>query len=117
MITLPSIIPLGFFFGLAHPPHPDPATHPPPPPHPHTPSHAHTHSHVHGNFIHSHVHGQDPEQHGHAPEATPVGWMDRVFGQLGLYQALRPLAVGLVHGLAGSAAGALLGLTPIPDAP
>ena len=42
--------------------------------------------------------------------------MDRVFGQLGLYQAVRPLAVGLVHGLAGSAAVALLVLTTIRDA-
>ncbi len=77
--------------------------------------HAHAHPHVHGDFIHSHSHGHDPEQHGHAPEATPVAWMDRVFGQLGLYQAMRPLAVGLVHGLAGSAAVALLVLTTIRD--
>jgi ABC-type nickel/cobalt efflux system permease component RcnA len=75
----------------------------------------HWHPHVHGDFIHSHPHRHDPEQHGHAPEATPVGWMDRVFGQLGLYQAIRPLAVGLVHGLAGSAAVALLVLTTIRD--
>src|ERR1700685_4592235 len=79
--------------------------------HPHT--HWHAHPHVHGDFIHSHPHRHDPEQHGHAPEATPVGWMDRVFGQLGSYQAIRPLAVGLVHGLAGSAAVALLVLTTI----
>src|SRR6202162_4609775 len=78
--------------------------------------HSHAHPHVHGDFIHSHAHSHDPAQHGHAPEATPVGWMDRVFGQLGLYQAVRPLAVGLVHGLAGSAAVALLVLTTIRDA-
>ena len=66
------------------------------PTHPHT--HLHTHPHVHGDFIHSHAHSHDPEQHGHAPEATPVGWMDRVCGQLGLHQAVRPLAVGLVRG-------------------
>src|SRR6202034_2639169 len=78
-------------------------------------TYAHAHPHVHGDFIHSHAHGHDPEQHGHAPEATPVGWMDRVFGQLGLYQAVRPLTVGLVHGLAGSAAVALLVLTAIRD--
>ena len=39
--------------------------------------------------------------------------MDRVFGRLGLYQIIRPLAVGIVHGLAGSAAVALLVLTTI----
>jgi high-affinity nickel-transport protein len=39
--------------------------------------------------------------------------MDRVFGRMGLYQIVRPLAVGIVHGLAGSAAVALLVLTTI----
>jgi high-affinity nickel-transport protein len=39
--------------------------------------------------------------------------MDRVFGRLGFYQVIRPLAVGIVHGLAGSAAVALLVLTTI----
>ncbi len=37
----------------------------------------------------------------------------RSFGKLGLYQTLRPLVVGLVHGLAGSAAVALLVLSTI----
>jgi len=80
-------------------------------------SHAplHTHAHGHGDFIHAHPHRHEPESHGHAEDATPVGWMDRTFGQLGLYQAVRPLAVGLVHGLAGSAAVALLVLTTIRD--
>jgi high-affinity nickel-transport protein len=39
--------------------------------------------------------------------------MDRNFGRLGFYHILRPLAVGIVHGLAGSAAVALLVLTTI----
>ncbi len=76
----------------------------------------HTHLHQHGDYIHSHPHHHEPESHGHAENATPVGWMDRTFGQLGMYQAIRPLAVGLVHGLAGSAAVALLVLTTIRDA-
>jgi len=83
------------------------------PGHPHLHSHAHTHQQ--GDFVHAHPHHHEPEQHGHAEDATPVGWMDRIFGQLGLYQAVRPLAVGLVHGLAGSAAVALLVLTTIRD--
>ena len=74
---------------------------------------AHAHAHVHGDYIHSHPHGHAPEIHGHREDATPLGWMDRTFGRLGLYQVLRPLAVGLVHGLAGSAAVALLVLTTI----
>jgi len=73
----------------------------------------HSHPHRHGDFVHSHPHGHGPENHGHAEDATPVGWMDRAFGRLGLYQVLRPLAVGIVHGLAGSAAVALLVLTTI----
>jgi high-affinity nickel permease len=73
----------------------------------------HPHFHGHGDYIHSHPHGHSPEKHGHADDATPVGWMDRFFGRLGLYQIVRPLAVGIVHGLAGSAAVALLVLTTI----
>jgi hypothetical protein len=73
----------------------------------------HSHSHGHGDYVHAHPHGHVPEKHGHAEEATPVGWMDRTLGRLGLYQAVRPLAVGIVHGLAGSAAVALLVLTTI----
>jgi high-affinity nickel-transport protein len=38
---------------------------------------------------------------------------DRMIGKLGLYQTIRPLVVGLVHGLAGSAAVALLVLSTI----
>ena len=83
------------------------------PGHPHLHSHAHTHQQ--GDFVHAHPHRHEPEKHGHAEDATPVGWMDRIFDQLGLYQAVRPLAVGLVHGLAGSAAVALLVLTTIRD--
>ena len=81
----------------------------------HPPLHAHAHAHLHGDYIHTHPHQHEPGQHGHAENATPVGWMDRMFGQLGAYQAIRPLAVGLVHGLAGSAAVALLVLTTIRD--
>jgi ABC-type nickel/cobalt efflux system permease component RcnA len=74
-----------------------------------SPLEQHTHSHGHGNYIHTHSHGQAPGKHVHSADATPVGWMDR----MGFYQVLRPLAVGVVHGLAGSAAIALLVLTTI----
>ncbi len=73
----------------------------------------HPHPHGHGDYVHSHPHGHGLEKHGHAEEAAPVGWMDRTFGRLGVYQIVRPLAVGVVHGLAGSAAVALLVLTTI----
>jgi ABC-type nickel/cobalt efflux system permease component RcnA len=74
---------------------------------------AHSHPHSHGDYIHTHPHQHDPEAHPHASEQTPLGRFDRHFGQLGVYQVVRPLVVGLVHGLAGSAAVALLVLTTI----
>lgn len=73
----------------------------------------HSHPHGHGDYIHTHPHSHGPEKHGHAEDATPVSRMDRIFGRIGLYQLIRPLAVGIVHGLAGSAAVALLVLTTI----
>ncbi len=49
-------------------------------------------------------------------EGPPApGWLDRRFGGLGVYQLLGPLVVGIVHGLAGSAAVALLVLTAISN--
>ena len=72
----------------------------------------HSHSHSHGGVTHSHAHAHDPEIHVHPTSALRShGLIER----LGLYQLLRPLAVGIVHGLAGSAAVALLVLTTIRD--
>lgn len=42
-----------------------------------------------------------------------LAWFDRILGRLGVYHALRPFVVGIVHGLAGSAAVALLVLATI----
>jgi high-affinity nickel-transport protein len=75
----------------------------------------HAHPHQHGDYVHSHLHGHEPESHPHPPERTPLARLDRSLGSLGLYQLLRPLIVGVVHGLAGSAAVALLVLTTIGD--
>jgi high-affinity nickel-transport protein len=81
---------------------------------PRLPVHAHVHSH--GDYVHSHIHGHDQEDHGHPEGSTPIAWLDRsAFGCAALYQWLRPFVVGLVHGLAGSAAVALLVLTIIRD--
>jgi ABC-type nickel/cobalt efflux system permease component RcnA len=73
----------------------------------------HAHPHAHDDYVHTHVHGHEPEAHPHAPDQTPLARLDRRLGGLGLYQAARPLVVGVVHGLAGSAAVALLVLTTI----
>ena len=77
------------------------------------PGAAHSHPHSHGDYIHTHPHQHHPEAHPHSSDETPLSWFDRHFGRLGLYQVVRPLIVGLVHGLAGSAAVALLVLTTI----
>lgn len=82
----------------------------------------HSHPHSHGDYVHNHYH-----MHGRSGQGSGVGerietipdfrppspgpWLAR----LGLYQVLRPLIVGVVHGLAGSAAVALLVLTTIQN--
>lgn len=53
--------------------------------------------------------------HPRDPEQTPMGRLDRRLGSIGAYQLIRPLVVGIVHGLAGSAAVALLVLATIRD--
>jgi ABC-type nickel/cobalt efflux system permease component RcnA len=73
----------------------------------------HSHPHSHGDYIHNHPHAHQPDSHPHPPDQTPLARLDRTFGRIGLYQYLRPFVVGVVHGLAGSAAVALLVLTTI----
>jgi cytochrome c biogenesis protein CcdA len=73
------------------------------------------HLHSHGDYVHYHRPGARSEQHRHHDDGTPVAWLDRQLGGLGIYQVLRPLAIGLVHGLAGSAAVALLVLALIKN--
>ena len=75
----------------------------------------HLHAHPHGDYVHTHAHGHDPELHPHAPDQTPLARLDRWLGGLGSYRLVRPLVVGIVHGLAGSAAVALLVLATIRD--
>jgi high-affinity nickel-transport protein len=71
--------------------------------------------HAHGDYVHRHGRSAGPDAHAHPPEGTPLARLDRVFGRRGAYRALRPLVVGGVHGLAGSAGIALLVLGAIPD--
>src|SRR3989454_1666003 len=74
----------------------------------------HLHTHSHGDYVHSHSHGHGPDAHGHRDDQTPQAWLDRRLGRVGIYNLVRPLVVGLLHGLAGSAAGALLGFPVLP---
>ncbi|MDQ6770600.1 MAG: sulfite exporter TauE/SafE family protein [Gemmatimonadota bacterium] len=76
----------------------------------------HVHPHSHGDYVHTHAHSHEPEAHPHKPEQTPLSWLDRHLRRMRLYRLARPLVVGVVHGLAGSAAIALLVLTTIRDA-
>lgn len=82
---------------------------------PETEGTAHSHPHTHGDYIHTHSHSHEPESHPHRLDKTPLALLDRVFGKIGAYQQVRPLVIGIVHGLAGSAAVALLVLTAIRD--
>jgi high-affinity nickel-transport protein len=59
-----------------------------------------------------HTHSEDGS-HTHAIADRSIDTMDRWFRGWTIYQWLRPLIVGLVHGLAGSAAVALLVLTTL----
>jgi high-affinity nickel permease len=73
----------------------------------------HSHAHSHGEYIHTHAHSHAPDRHPHSPDQTPLARVDHWLGKLSIYQQIRPLVVGIVHGLAGSAAVALLVLTAI----
>src|SRR5580698_4507201 len=68
-----------------------------------TPPVEYSHSHLFGRFAHSHAHSQHCPSVSHAPARSATA----PSGKLGLYNAIRPVVVGLVHGLAGSAAVAL----------
>lgn len=88
------------------------------------PQHQGTHSHLHshGDYAHLHPHSHgaitasnDAMEH-HGSEAEPPGWLRAPFARLGIFHSLRPLLIGVVHGLAGSAAVALLVLGTIREA-
>jgi high-affinity nickel-transport protein len=73
----------------------------------------HSHAHSHGAYIHTHQHGHQSGAHEHSDEKTPVAWLDRGLQTFKVYRPVRPLVIGIVHGLAGSAAAALLVLATI----
>jgi high-affinity nickel-transport protein len=75
----------------------------------------HAHLHQHDARLHFHWHSHAPASEHHAESLMPPRLLERSSAGLGLYQALRPLFVGIVHGLAGSAAVALLVLSAIRD--
>lgn len=79
---------------------------------PPAPLHGHEHDHLHAHDVQEeHAHGH-AHLHGHGSDPQ----LDRgLLEGMGLYHLARPVVVGLVHGLAGSAAVALLVLSTIQD--
>ena len=76
----------------------------------------HSHPHRHGEFVHTHAHHHSLVEHSHPDLDASVARLDERFGSKSAYQLLRPLMVGIVHGLAGSAAVTLLILASIRNA-
>jgi hypothetical protein len=75
----------------------------------------HAHIHEHGSRLHYHWHSHQPAAEHHGDSLGSPRWLSHPLSRLGLFHSLRPLLVGIVHGLAGSAAVALLVLTTIHD--
>jgi len=76
---------------------------------PPAPLHGHDHAHL-------HAHADEPTEHGHDHAHLHGHGSDPgLLATFGWYQLARPVVVGLVHGLAGSAAVALLVLATISD--
>jgi high-affinity nickel permease len=73
----------------------------------------HAHIHEHDSQVHFHWHSHAPTEEHHTESLRVPGKLRGSFQRLGLFHVLRPLFVGIVHGLAGSAAVALLVLSTI----
>ena len=81
----------------------------------------HAHVHEHGPRVHFHWHSHTPVEDHHGQSLAPPRWFAQreaealggPFELLGFFHVLRPLLVGIMHGLAGSAAVALLVLGTI----
>jgi len=81
---------------------------------PEPPVHSHNHSHAHGGLTHTHPHAGGVPQSpvGAHSHTLPIGLFG---GFAGGKPLLRAFCIGLVHGMAGSAAIALLVLSAIPQ--
>jgi len=75
----------------------------------------HVHVHGHGAHVHFHRHIHGPGEEHHGASLLLPHWLRAPFARLGLYYSLRPLLIGIVHGLAGSAGVALLVLGTIRE--
>lgn len=75
----------------------------------------HAHLHEHEAHLHFHWHAHQASGEHHADALTTSKWLRGPFAKLGVFHSLRPLFIGIVHGLAGSAAVALLVLSTIRE--
>jgi high-affinity nickel-transport protein len=75
----------------------------------------HAHIHEHDHRLHYHWHSHAPTQEHHADSLPAPRMVAPRLLTLGWFHTLRPLLIGIVHGLAGSAAVALLVLTTIRE--
>lgn len=75
----------------------------------------HSHSHSHGDYVHSHPHSHQLDSHPHAANETLLARIDQLLLRFRSYGLIRPLIIGIVHGLSGSAAVALLVVPIIRD--
>ena len=75
----------------------------------------HAHLHEHNAHVHYHWHSHAPAREHHGNSLPAPKWTGNPVAHLGWFHSLRPLFVGIVHGLAGSAAVALLVLSTIRD--
>ena len=73
----------------------------------------HAHLHEHNSHLHLHWHSHDDAGEHHGESIAPSARLRGPLARLGIFHTLRPLFVGIVHGLAGSAAVALLVLGTI----
>jgi ABC-type nickel/cobalt efflux system permease component RcnA len=72
-------------------------------------------THDHGEYVHTEGQRSGATAHPTPERARLQARLDGPFRDLGLYNFLRPLVIGVVHGLAGSAAVGLLVMATIPD--
>jgi len=72
------------------------------------------HDHTATPALHSHPHAHDGIAHTH-PHLHPSRWLVAALQSVGVARGLQSVGIGIVHGLAGSAAVALLVLSTIKD--
>lgn len=82
--------------------------------HPHLTEHAHEHEHDPGHE-HDGAHADPADSGAHSHSHLHLGYLERLAQEVGAAQIWKSLGIGMVHGLAGTTAVALLVLATIPS--